>query len=68
MDYYKSQQRVFMVEDEVSSEADISIVTFSSPKKKILSQVYQVFHFCVYLIYFTIILVGKVSTGLKSYN
>ena len=38
MDYYKLQQRVFVVEDEDSSEADVS-VTFSSPKKKVLSQV-----------------------------
>ena len=39
VDYYKLQQRVFVVEDEDSSEADVSVVTFSSPKKKVLSQV-----------------------------
>ena len=39
MDYYKLQQRVFVVGDEDSSEADVSVVTFSSPKKKVLSQV-----------------------------
>ena len=39
MDYYKLQQRVFVVEDEDSSEADVSVVTFSLPKKKVLSQV-----------------------------
>ena len=38
-DYYKLQQRVFVVEDEDSSEADITVVTFSSSKKKVLSQV-----------------------------
>ena len=38
-DYYKLQQRVLVVEDEESSEADVSVVTFSSSKRKVLSQV-----------------------------
>ena len=39
MDYYKLQQHVLVVKDEDSSEAAVSVVTFSSPKKKVLSQV-----------------------------
>ena len=34
-----SYSSVFVVEDEDSSEADVSVVTFSSPKEKVLSQV-----------------------------
>ena len=37
--YYKSQQRVFLADDHVTADNNISVVTFSSPKKRILSQV-----------------------------
>lgn len=37
-DYYKSKQRIFLTEEECSP-SDVSVVSFSAPKKKTLSQV-----------------------------
>ena len=63
--YYKSQQRVFLADDHVTTEADISVVTFSSPKKRILSQV-KVYLNILHYYYFSA--VREVSACFKSYH
>lgn len=46
IDYYKSKQRIFLPDDNDTELPDVSMASFSAPKKKTLSQVFINARYC----------------------